>query len=240
MDYTFDCTAYWPVPLEIEPDGVPLTVELKTPGAGMMTVLVNSDALAAAKTEASARLDLGALEPDAGALGLAYLGDNVWHSYAWAPFGLGSKKNALVPWKDVASNSLPFGAQLICVSPEDYPELRCRLYVADRFGGPQPDNRLDLFFGRPAGKFRRSLRMRVNLPSTTFSAKPTLGAQQVLNQIGFFGKNGRTLKEDGLFGPQTRHALLTWRGLNLGYFPEGLPARFVPEDPEVYFWLRQF
>jgi hypothetical protein len=108
----FDCTAYWPFELKALDDGsgVPMTVERD---AGM---LVAMEDLTRAKIEASARLDLSAWDPAAGSIGLGW-NKRRWKSWPWAPYGIGSRVNALVPWRDVASNSLPFGAQLVFPLP---------------------------------------------------------------------------------------------------------------------------
>ena len=231
----FDCTAYWPFELKAQEVGVPLTVERD---AGMLVCLVDQEDLNRAKIEASARLDLSEWDREAGSIGIGW-NKKRWKSWPWAPYGIGSRVNALVPWRDVASNSLPFGAQLVFPKIDGFLEFRGVAYVADAFGSAQPSDRLDLFFQRPAGKFRRSMRCRVTGPWNGVDSNPTLGAQQALNKLRYEGANGDSLIEDGLFGANTAHALETWAAEHLYFAPQHIEARLRPNDPEIYFMLRE-
>jgi hypothetical protein len=203
----------------------------------MIVAMVNQEDLNRAKIEASARLNLAAWDPLAGSIGLGW-NKRRWKSWPWAPYGIGSRVNALVPWRDVASNSLPFGTCLVFSSIKDFPEFRGRAYVADAFGRAQPDDRLDLFFGRSAEKFRRSVRCLVSKPWSGVDTAPALGTQQALNMLGYVGANGKSLSEDGITGFNTLHALGTWAAFSRHWFQWGFPPRIRPEDPEVYYLLR--
>jgi hypothetical protein len=70
-------------------------------------------------------------------------------------------------------------------------------------------------------------------------AKPTLGAQQALNKLRYEGANGDPLVEDDLFGANTAHALETWAAENLHFAPAFIEARLRPNDPEIYFLIRE-
>ena len=233
QNLNFDCTAYWPFELKAQEIGVPLTVERD---AGMLVCLVDKEDLHRAKVEASARLDLSAWDRKAGSIGIGW-NKKRWKSWPWAPYGIGSRVNALVPWRDVASNSLLFGTQLVFPEIDGFGEFRGIAYVADAFGGAQPEDRLDLFFAHAAAKFRRIIRCRVYEPRDVVDANPAQGAQEALNKMGFVGDNGKPLEEDGITGKETIHALTTWSAK--ARWRDGRPSRVRPEDPEVYFLIRK-
>ncbi len=238
----FDCTAYYPYDLKALVDYIGAErVEVESDAGGIVFHAMPED-IKRAKVEASARVDLSAWDSGAGSIGIGW-NKSRWKTWPWAPWGIGSRVNALVPWRDVASNSMPFGTQLIFPAVSGYPELRGVLYVADAFGGSQPDDRLDLFFARPGEKFRREIRARVLKPwegteQHPIDPSPALGAQQCLNLLAYEGANGQPLKADGIPGPQTMHAFTTWAAEMS--WPYGPPPRIRPEDPECYFKLRRW
>jgi hypothetical protein len=221
----------------------PAKIKVKFEKGGSASFIIDPKSHYLAGIEASARLDISALSPSAGTLGLCFSRIGNWNCRPWAPFGVGCRLNPLVPGRDIANNKLPFGSRMVWGPPVKLSgHARSIMYVGDVFGSDKPVERVDIFV-RPDdiswGKKRISADFTA--PYSGFSRRPTKGAQQCLNALGFKGKNGKVLDEDDgwMWDGQTHFALNSWIGMNRKLFTFGVPGYVVPWDPEIYFLLRE-
>lgn len=223
--------------------GWPNSCKVKFQGGGDLEVYVEARKHYHAAIEASAVLDLTALSPDAGRLGICLQPGHTWLCRPDAPYGVGNRSNPLVPGRDAAHSSWPFGTAFLWAPPDQVSHLfRPVMYVGDVFGSTQPSNRIDLFIGEPGHAWgKRKIRVKRFLPWSGVSRRPVRGAQEALNRLRFVGKNGKRLREDDSWKTdgETHYALNCFRGSRADSFTFGIPDPFVPWDPEVYHILRR-
>lgn len=206
---------------------------------GSLRVWVNPRQHRLAGIEASALLDLSEVNPSLGTLGLCLSSVGKWKAYPWAPYGLNRKMGPLIPGRDAAHNHLPFASQLVWGPPRGYEEIfRPVAYVSDRFGGEQPEGRIDLFAASEVDWGLKTIRMTVNKPWSGVSSRPTMGAQQALNKLGYLGADGKVLDEDNIPGDNTYYALGCFLGEHRHRFTWGVPKYAVPWDCEIFYLLR--
>jgi hypothetical protein len=222
-------------------NGFSNVIKVKFESGGKIEVYVNPYEHYKAAIEASALLDLGELSETAGTISISYIGNSVWYAYSWAPYGIGNRKNALVPGRDYAQNYWQFGTRLNW-GPPDILDGICRpiMYLADVFGGTQPSTRIDLFAGIEGIDFgKRTIEANITFPNDKISSYPVRGMQQCCNILGIKGRDNKPLTVDNIYGNNSKYAFKYWLGLYKHWFTYGLPKYQVPWDSEIYFLIRE-
>lgn len=191
--------------------------------------------------EASGLLDISDLtgRPES-FIPLCFSSKNHWTVKPHAQYGIGNRLNPLVPGRDLANSQWQFGTRMVWGVPRQWlTTFRPEMYCADAFGDPtKPATRVDLFSGAEIDFGAEDIRAEVTTPWNGVSKSPTRGLQECCNILKIPGKNGNPLKEDNDFGHQSNFALQAFLGKHRREFAWGLPKHREPNDPEIYFVVR--
>lgn len=224
-------TCYYPHKLQCYPKGGKNRERLRVyvQGENIITCWVDERQGRLARIEASAELDLSGLGIPV-KMGIGWSSKRRWIYEEHTPFGFGSKGQPLLPGRTFANGyrsksdgkyrqDYPFGTRIDLDMESVHEDIRdllhADIYKGDSFGphDSMKDRRIDLFVRDHCGFNFRShggIRGVVQTPWRGVSRKATLGAQQALNLLGYKGKDGKILDEDGLPGTNTNHALASW------------------------------
>jgi hypothetical protein len=211
----------------------------------VVTVHVDPKLHYLARIEASAHLVMKGA-------GLAFQGGDRWLLDPDSKYGHGCKGQPLVAWRDVAQgnrgpSTLPFGTRLTVTDRGALPKKTLdTLYVADRFGktanAANKAYRVDLMCGSDELQKVGWFEADIQKPWGGVDKRPTAGAQEALNILGFKDSGNNALRVDNALGRKTLYALGTW----LRTTPVSSEDQLIlkgchehPSDAAVYFELRE-
>lgn len=211
---------------------------------GSRTIFVRPKDLYLAQIEGTARVRL----PDGDTYILQYAGHGRWYPVD-TPYGLGSRANALVPGRDVATFGWPWGTLIVFdpVHPRLEGHIRPRMFVVDVFGVRAPSHRMDLFV-EPGVAEKVEMFYEAWAPARCeriTEVRPVRVVQEILAQEGLYQYH-----VDGVVGSRTIKAAWRWlrEHLDLPHIQEDLdvyiqgryPERLLPRDPAYYWHIRRW